>query len=92
MENQEIRVSHILVEHEYEIGDIRRKLDQGEEFAALASKFSRCPSAKAGGDLGFFGRGRMVEAFDEAAFNLTVNEISKPVRTRFGYHLIRRTA
>jgi len=92
VQNGQIRVRHILVEQQYEVGDIQRKLDQGEAFEELARKFSRCPSAKGGGDLGFFGRGRMVESFDEAAFALEIGEISKPVKTRFGYHLIQRIA
>jgi peptidyl-prolyl cis-trans isomerase C len=90
MSADSIRVRHILVEQQYEIEDLQKKLASGVKFEELAQKFSRCPSAKAGGDLGHFGRGRMVEAFDEAAFNLEVGEVSEPVRTRFGYHLILR--
>ena len=86
-----IQVSHILVQHEYEAQDVLRKLEQGESFGDLAAKFSTCPSAKQGGDLGEFGRGRMVEAFEEAAFELEPGARSKPVRTRFGYHIIQRT-
>lgn len=86
-----IRASHILVPHEYEAKDIVRGLESGKNFKELAAKFSKCPSAKQGGDLGFFGRGRMVEEFEEAAFALKPGEISKPVRTPFGYHLIKRT-
>lgn len=85
-----IRARHILVEQRYEIEDLQRKLKQGESFEELARKFSKCPSSAAGGDLGRFGRGRMVEDFEEAAFALKVGEISPAVRTRFGYHLIRR--
>jgi parvulin-like peptidyl-prolyl isomerase len=81
---------HILVEHEFEAEDLLKKLAQGEEFAELAKKFSKCPSSKVGGDLGTFKRGRMVEAFDEAVFALGTDEISEPVRTQFGYHLIQR--
>lgn len=87
----EITASHILVEQRYEADDIKKKLDQGDSFADLAKKFSRCPSASAGGDLGSFGRGRMVPSFDEAAFGLKVGDISEPIRTQFGYHLIQRT-
>jgi peptidyl-prolyl cis-trans isomerase C len=85
-----IQVKHILVEHEHEAQDLQRKLAQGEKFEDLASKFSRCPSGKQGGDLGEFGRGRMVEAFEDAAFGLPAGNVSEPVRTRFGYHLIMR--
>lgn len=89
-ESKQIRVRHILVEHEYEALDLRRKLTEGKSFEELAQRFSKCPSAAQGGDLGLFGRGRMVEAFEDAAFTLKVDEISSPVRTRFGYHLIKR--
>lgn len=88
--NDLIHARHILVEQEYEAKDLQRKLAEGLSFEDLAQKFSRCPSGAQGGDLGSFGRGRMVEAFEEAAFSLKVGEVSGPVRTRFGYHLIQR--
>ncbi len=81
---------HILVQHEHEAFDLIKKLSEGSSFEELAQKFSSCPSGKSGGDLGEFGRGRMVKAFEEAAFALGVNEISGPVRTQFGYHIIKR--
>lgn len=86
----EIHCRHILVEQEYEAQDLTKKIAAGEKFEDLARKFSRCPSAKQGGDLGKFGRGRMVESFEEAAFALQPGQVSGPVRTRFGYHLIQR--
>jgi peptidyl-prolyl cis-trans isomerase C len=85
-----IKARHILVEQEYECQDLLKKLSEGKTFAELAQSFSKCPSGKRGGDLGEFGRGRMVAPFDEAAFALQINEVSKPVRTRFGFHLIQR--
>lgn len=88
--SDQIRVRHILVEQEYEARDLERKLSEGASFEDLARKFSRCPSASQGGDLGSFGRGRMVETFEDAAFELKVGQTSGPVRTRFGYHLIHR--
>lgn len=87
-----IKARHILVDQEYEAQDLLKKLESGENFETLAGQFSKCPSKQRGGDLGEFGRGRMVESFEEAAFALEVNEVSKPVRTRFGYHLIQRYA
>ncbi|UOF00166.1 peptidylprolyl isomerase [Bdellovibrio reynosensis] len=88
-----IRASHILVKHQYEAEDILRSLNSGKSFAELAMKYSSCPSAKDGGDLGVFSHGRMDEDFEDAAFSLKVGEYSKkPVRTKFGYHLIMRTA
>lgn len=86
-----IQARHILVEQGYEADDLKKKLDEGADFGDLARKFSRCPSSAAGGDLGSFGRGRMVASFEEAAFALGVGDVSPPVRTQFGYHLIQRT-
>lgn len=87
-----IRASHILVKHQYEADDILRALNGGKTFEELAQRYSQCPSGKDGGDLGFFARGRMDEDFEEAVFSLKPGEITrKPVRTKFGYHIIRRT-
>jgi peptidyl-prolyl cis-trans isomerase C len=85
-----IKARHILVDQEFEIKDLEKKLAEGTSFEELAKKFSKCPSCSRGGDLGPFGRGRMVQPFDEAAFALGVNEVSPPVKTQFGYHLIQR--
>lgn len=87
-----IKARHILVEQEYEATDLIKKMTEGSTFDELAQKFSKCPSRARGGDLGEFGRGRMVPAFEEAAFALKVDEVSGPVRTPFGYHLIKRYA
>jgi peptidyl-prolyl cis-trans isomerase C len=87
-----IKARHILVEKEFEAQDLVKKLGEGKSFEELARKFSKCPSGKRGGDLGEFGRGRMVPSFEEAAFALEVNQVSGPVRTQFGYHLIQRYA
>ncbi len=86
-----ISAKHILVEQAFEADDLLKKLADGEDFSDLARKFSKCPSGQTGGDLGEFGRGRMVPSFEEAAFALQVNEVSQPVQTQFGYHLIQRT-
>jgi len=86
----QIKARQILVEQEYEAQDLVKKLGEGSTFEELAQKFSKCPSGKRGGDLGQFGKGRMVAAFEEAAFALDVNQVSPPVRTQFGYHLIQR--
>lgn len=87
------RFSHILVQHEYEAKDLLRLLQQGRDFAALASKHSQCSSAAVGGDLGELKPGKADQDFEEVAFTLKPGQYtSSPVRTRFGYHLILRTS
>ncbi|MBO4229928.1 MAG: peptidylprolyl isomerase [Clostridia bacterium] len=85
-----VDASHILVgskeQAEQILSDIRA---QKITFEDAARQYSTCPSAKAGGSLGEFGRGQMVPAFEEACFALQEGEISEPVQTEFGYHLIR---
>ncbi len=75
-----------------QIAQIKAQIDGGGDFAELARKHSDCPSRKSGGDLGSFGRGQMVRAFEETAFGLAVGATSGVVETPFGYHVIRRTA
>ncbi len=87
-----IKARHILVKEEFEVKDLEKKLKEGISFEDLAREFSTCPSNEEGGDLGEFGRGAMVPSFEEAAFGLQVGETSAPVRTQFGYHLIKRYA
>lgn len=86
----QIRARHILVETESEAGALLEKLKKGVDFAKLARENSTCPSSKSGGDLGFFSRGSMVEGFEDTAFGLNVNELSEPLRTQFGWHIIQR--
>lgn len=69
--------------------DVLKKLTDGEDFAALAKTYSDCPSKEKGGDLGAFTRDQMVKPFADAAFALTVGAISEPVRTQFGWHIIK---
>lgn len=87
-----ISAQHILVDHEYEAKDLLKKLDEGEDFGRLAKDHSNCPSGQQEGQLGEFGKGMMVASFEKAAFNLDVGEVSAPVKTQFGYHLIKRTS
>ncbi len=87
---QTFSAKHILVSHEYEAQDIIKKLNDGESFEDLAQKFSKCPSSQQGGDLGSFTQGRMVPEFEQAVMGLEPGEVSEPVRTAFGYHLILR--
>lgn len=90
---KKIKVSHILVEKEFEAQDLLRALAEGKSFEDLAKKFSKCSSAKVGGDLGEISPSRLEEDFADAALALKAGQTSqKPVRTRFGYHLIKRIA
>ena len=71
--------------------DIRARVLKGENFAALATQYSKDPSAARGGDLGWFGKGRMVKPFEDAVLKTKVGQITGPVRTQFGWHLIQVT-
>jgi len=79
---------HILVDTLEEIQKIKAEITNGMSFEEAAKTYSKCPSAPQGGSLGSFTRGKMVPEFEEAAFKLQVGEISEPVKTQFGYHLI----
>lgn len=81
----EVKASHILVKTEEEAKK------NGASFAKIAEEKSLCPSGQNGGDLGFFGKGMMVKPFEDAAFSLEVGELSQPVQTQFGWHLIEVT-
>jgi peptidyl-prolyl cis-trans isomerase C len=85
---QEIHARHILVATEAEAKEIAERLKKGEDFAVLAKEKSKDTGAE-GGDLGFFTRGQMLKPFEEAAFALDVGEISEPVQTQFGWHIIK---
>lgn len=91
----QVNAAHILVATEAEAKNIRAEIMQGETSGAIfarfmnsARKYSTCPSGKSGGILGYFGRGDMVKPFEEAAFNLPNGQVSEPVKTQFGWHLI----
>ena len=102
---EKVTASHILVdtrqlktqqeqdEAKEKIEHVKKEIDNGADFAEMAKQYSDCPSKEVGGDLGAFPRkGAMVEPFAEAAFKLKVGEVSEPVKTEFGYHLIKVTA
>ena len=92
---REVQALHILVNTEDEATQIRNEILTGQtknevfyNFMSAAKKYSKCPSGKSGGILGYFGRGDMVKPFEEAAFNLPNGQVSEPVKTQFVYHLI----
>ena len=84
-----VKASHILVSSESEAKALKSEIDEGASFEELAKKYSKCPSGKNGGDLGYFRRGQMVKEFENAAFDTEINKISDPIKTQFGYHLIK---
>lgn len=84
----QVQASHILVDSEARAQEILAEIESGMAFADAAAQYSSCPSSQQGGDLGMFSKGQMVPEFEAAAFELKLNEISKPVQTQFGYHLI----
>lgn len=84
-----MRARHILVKTEQEAKDLVKQLKAGADFTELAKKSSDGPSAQTGGDLGYFSRGQMVKQFEDAAFTLKPGQISDPIQTEFGWHVIR---
>ncbi len=80
--------AHILVGNEKDANGIISRLEKGEDFAALAKRFSKCPSKSKGGDLGWFGKGDMVPEFDAAVFGAKKGALLGPVKTQFGWHVI----
>lgn len=100
-QDERVKARHILIKVKEEaskqkikkardkINHIKDLLDKGQDFKILAQEYSEGPSAEQGGDLGWFGHGSMTRPFEDAAFNLKPGQVSDPVRTRFGFHLIK---
>lgn len=87
---EEVKASHILVETKETADEVKEKLNGGADFADLAKEYSTDTSnSQSGGSLGYFGKGQMVAEFDEKAFSMKVDEISDPIQTQFGYHIIK---
>ncbi len=86
---EEFNASHILVDSEEEAAAVRAELLNGAEFAELAKEKSTGPSGPSGGNLGWFGPGEMVPTFEEAVTELSVGDISEPVQTQFGWHIVK---
>lgn len=89
---KQVKASHILVEDEATAKEVKEKINAGEDFAELAKEYSTdTASVESGGDLGFFEEGSMVAEFEKAAFSMKVDEISEPVKSEYGYHIIKVT-
>lgn len=87
---EQVKASHILVESETKAKEVKDKLLAGADFAEMAKEYSEDTSNKEqGGELGFFSRGDMVAEFENAAFSLEIGNISEPVKTEYGYHIIK---
>ncbi len=84
-----LNASHILVDDEEKAYDIIDMINEGLEFEKAAEQYSTCPSKEVGGNLGEFAKGQMVPEFENAAFKLEIGEMSEPVKTQFGYHIIK---
>lgn len=85
---EEVHARHILVDTEAEAKEVAERLKKGEDFATVAKEKSKDPSAE-GGDLGFFTRGQTLKPIEDAAFALEVGQISEPVQTKFGWHILK---
>lgn len=90
-EPESMRASHILVDEAEKAEEILNEINNGLSFEEAAEKYSNCPSKEMGGDLGYFSRGRMVPEFENAAFKTQPGQITGPVKTQFGYHIIKVT-
>ena len=85
---ERVKAKHILVDTKAEAMKLKAEIDDGANFEYLARKYSKCPSGRNGGSLGYFGRGQMVKPFEDAAFNAEIGKVTEPVKTQFGWHLI----
>ena len=89
--SKQVRASHLLVETREEAEKLREEIINGKEFADVAALVSKCPSGAQGGDLGYFSKGQMVKPFEDACFSMEVGDLSEPIETQFGWHLIQLT-
>ena len=87
----EWRASHILVKDKDTAERLYERIRKGENFSSLAHQYSTCPSKEKGGDLGWFGEGKMVREFEAQVRRMGTGSISRPVRTQFGWHIIKKT-
>ena len=89
LDKKELRVSHILVNTLAEAEKIKKQLDEGKSFEDMAEKYSKCVSKQQKGNLGNIVRKKTVKDFENAAFNMELKKVSEPVKTEFGWHLIK---
>lgn len=89
--HMEYKASHILVKDRALAESLLKKIKSGADFAALARDYSTCPSKSKGGDLGWFGPGKMVKEFEDAVRRLSNGSVSPVIRTQFGFHIVKRT-
>lgn len=90
VEIKEVRARHILVDSEPRANEILEEIKSGQiSFEDAARQYSMCPSGRNSGDLGFFKKGVMIREFENVAFSINSGEISKPIQTQFGWHLIK---
>lgn len=89
MDKKEVKISHILVETQEKALDLQKEIKEGKSFEELAEKHSLCPSKEKKGDIGYNMKGRLLPEFETAAFKLNNKEISEPVKTEEGWHLIK---
>ncbi len=87
----EWRASHILIKDRRQAQELLRKIKQGARFESVARDYSTCPSKSKGGDLGWFGEGKMVPKFEQAVKRMGVGSVSDLVQTQFGFHIIKLT-
>jgi peptidyl-prolyl cis-trans isomerase C len=85
---ESVHLRHVLVNSEKEAKDVLKKLKKGAKFSDLASKVSTCPTKAVGGDLDWLPRGRLVKELEDVAFNMKKGQVTGPVKTRFGYHVL----
>ncbi|MBT3329507.1 MAG: peptidylprolyl isomerase [Nitrosopumilus sp.] len=88
--SNKIKCAHILIEKQSQALQLLEEIKKGKKFGTVAKEVSTCPSGKKEGDLGYFTKGQMVKEFEDVAFRLQIGEISEPVKTEFGYHIIKR--
>ena len=88
--SNKIKCAHILIEKQSQALQLLEEIKKGKKFGTVAKEVSTCPSGKKEGDLGYFTKGQMVKEFEDVAYKLQIGEISEPVKTEFGYHIIKR--